>query len=81
MQIVVTNPDALAVARREVDAELDTPAKRMRHVAGMYGHRLWASPGTFTASDVDFMAEPFSTDERMRASWACYQLIQGRPTR
>jgi pimeloyl-ACP methyl ester carboxylesterase len=63
----------------ELAAELDTPAKRMRHVAGMYGHRLWASPGTFTASDVDFMAEPFSTDERMRASWACYQLMQGRP--
>jgi pimeloyl-ACP methyl ester carboxylesterase len=63
----------------ELAAELDTPAKRMRHVAGMYGHRLWASPGTFTAADVDFMAEPFSSDERMRASWACYQLMHGRP--
>jgi pimeloyl-ACP methyl ester carboxylesterase len=65
-------PDALA-------AELDTPAKRRRHIAGMYGHRLWASPGTFTAADVDFMAEPFSTEERMRAGWACYQLLHGRP--
>jgi pimeloyl-ACP methyl ester carboxylesterase len=65
-------PDALA-------AELDTEDKRRRHVAGMYGHRLWASPGTFTSPDVDFMTEPFATEERMRASWACYQLQYGRP--
>ena len=26
----------------------------------MYGHRLWASPGTFTPADVDFMTEPFA---------------------
>ena len=65
-------PDVLA-------AELDTEAKRRRHIAGMYGHRLWASPGTFAAADVEFMTEPFSTDERMRASWACYQLQHGRP--
>ncbi len=45
----------------------------------MYGHRLWASPGTFTADDADFMTEPFSTEERMRAGWACYQLMHGRP--
>ena len=30
----------------ELAAELDTPAKRRRYVAGMYGHRLWASPGS-----------------------------------
>ena len=63
----------------ELAAELDTPAKRRRYVAGMYGHRLWASPGTFTAADVDFMTEPFATDERMRAGWAAYQLAHGRP--
>ncbi len=64
-------PDDLA-------AELDTPAKRRRYVAGMYGHRLWASPGTFAAADVDFMTEPFSTEERLRAGWAAYQLQYGR---
>jgi pimeloyl-ACP methyl ester carboxylesterase len=64
-------PDALA-------AELDTPAKRRRYIAGMYGHRLWASPGTFTEADVDFMTEPFATEERMRAGWAAYQLAHGR---
>ncbi len=49
-----------------------------RYIAGMYGHRLWASPGTFTAADVDFMTEPFATEERIRAGWAAYQLAHGR---
>ena len=62
----------------ELAAELDTPAKRRRYIAGMYGHRLWASPGTFTAADVDFMTEPFATEERIRAGWAAYQLAHGR---
>ncbi len=39
---------------------------------------MWASPGTFTAADAEFMAEPFSTEERMRGGWACYQLMHGR---
>jgi pimeloyl-ACP methyl ester carboxylesterase len=63
----------------ELAAELDTVAKRRRYIADFYGHRLWASPGTFSAADVDFMTEPFSTEERMRAGWACYQLMNGRP--
>src|SRR4051812_21054837 len=63
----------------ELAAELDTPAKRRRYVAGMYCHRMWASPGTFSATDVDFMTEPFATEDRMRAGWAAYQLAHGRP--
>ncbi|CAN5308271.1 alpha/beta fold hydrolase [soil metagenome] len=63
----------------ELAAELDTPAKRRRYIGEMYGHRLWASPGTFTAADVDFMTEPFVSDARLRASWAPYQLAYGRP--
>jgi pimeloyl-ACP methyl ester carboxylesterase len=59
-------------------AELDTPAKRRRYIAGMYGHRLWASPDSFTPDEVDFMTEPFSTEERLRAGWAAYQLAHGR---
>ncbi len=62
----------------ELAADLDTPAKRRRYITEFYGHRLWASPGTFTAADAEFMAEPFSTEERMRGGWACYQLMQGR---
>ena len=63
----------------ELAAELDTPEKRRRYIGEMYGHRLWASPGTFSADDVDFMTEPFAMDERIRASWAVYQLAYGRP--
>lgn len=62
----------------ELAAELDTPAKRRRYIGDMYGHRLWASPGTFSSDDVDFMTEPFSTEERLRAAWAVYQLAHGR---
>ena len=62
----------------ELAAELDTPDKRRRYVAEMYGHRLWASPGTFTAADVDFMTEPFADGDRLRAGWAVYELAYGR---
>ncbi len=64
-------PDALA-------ADLDTVDKRRRYIGEMYGHRLWASPGTFSSTDVDFMTEPFGSEERLRAGWAVYQLAHGR---
>jgi pimeloyl-ACP methyl ester carboxylesterase len=62
----------------ELADELDTPGKRRRYVGDMYGHRLWASPGTFSAEDVAFMTEPFADIERLRAGWAVYQLAHGR---
>ena len=62
----------------ELAAELDTPDKRRRYVGDMYGHRLWASPGTFDAEAVAFMTEPFGTEARLRAGWAVYQLAHGR---
>ncbi len=64
-------PDVLA-------AELATPALRRAWIAAMYGARLWASPGTFSESDIDFMTEPWATEERLRAGWAVYQLAHGR---
>jgi pimeloyl-ACP methyl ester carboxylesterase len=64
-------PDALL-------AELDTPARRRRWVGDMYGHRLWAAPGSFEPSDIDFMTEPFGDREKLRASWAIYQLESGQ---
>ena len=64
-------PDALM-------AELTTPAARRSWVAAMYGPRLWASPGTFTGADIDFMTEPFGDEARLRAGWAVYQLGHGR---
>lgn len=64
-------PEALA-------AELNTPALRRAWIAAMYGPRLWASPGTFTDADIDFMTEPWAEEARLRAGWAVYQLGHGR---
>ena len=62
----------------ELAAELDTVTKRRRYIGEMYGHRLWASPGTFTVADIDFMTEPFADESRLRAGWAVYQLAYER---
>ena len=64
-------PDVLA-------AELNSPALRRAWVAAMYGPRLWASPGTFSDADIDFMTEPWADEARLRAGWAVYQLGFGR---
>jgi pimeloyl-ACP methyl ester carboxylesterase len=61
-----TDADGLA-------AELDTPEKRRAWVAGMYGHRFWAAPGSFTREDVEFMTEPFGDADSFRASIALYE--------
>ena len=63
----------------ELAAMLATPEARRQWIAAMYTSRLWASPGTFTAEQVDFMSEPFADEDRLRASWAPYQLAHGRP--
>jgi pimeloyl-ACP methyl ester carboxylesterase len=54
-------------------AELDTPERRQAYVADMYGHRLWAAPGTFTPEDVAFMTEPYGDAAKLRASWGVYE--------
>jgi acetyl esterase/lipase len=64
-------PDALA-------AELSTAALRRHWVASMYRERLWASPGTFSEADIDFMTEPWADEARLRAGWAVYQMAHGR---
>lgn len=61
-------------------AELDTPGKRRRYVAQMYGPRFWAAPGAFRREDVDFMTEPFGDAERFRASIANYEYAGGPRT-
>jgi pimeloyl-ACP methyl ester carboxylesterase len=45
----------------------------------MYTSRLWASPGSFTPAEIEFMTEPFASEARLRAGWAVYQLMHGRP--
>lgn len=63
----------------ELAAMLATPEARRQWIAAMYTSRLWASPGTFTREQVDFMTEPFADEAHLRASWAPYQLAHGRP--
>ena len=58
-------------------AELDTPAKRRRYVEQFYGSRFWASPGTFTAEDAAFMAEPFGDVAKLRAGFGNYESVMG----
>jgi pimeloyl-ACP methyl ester carboxylesterase len=65
-----TDADALA-------AELRTPAERRRYVAQFYGSRFWASPGSFTREDVDFMTEPFADADRLRAGFGNYESAFG----
>jgi pimeloyl-ACP methyl ester carboxylesterase len=58
-------------------AELDTPEKRQRYVAEMYGPRFWAAPGAFSHDDVAFHAEPFGNADSFRASIANYEYAGG----
>ncbi len=62
----------------ELCAEMDTPEKRRRYIGGMYGHRFWASPGSFGADDVDFMTEPFADADSFRAAMTIYEYGFGR---
>ena len=66
-----TDADGLA-------AELDTPARRRAYIADFYGHRFWAAPGTFSATDVSFMTEPFADGDKLRASFANYEYAMGK---
>lgn len=58
-------------------AELDSAEKRIRYVAGFYGHRFWATPGAFSDDDVALMAEPFADPEKLRASFGNYESALG----
>ncbi len=64
---------------RETISELDSPARRRRYVRDFYEHRAWASPYSFTESDIDFMTEPFANEASLLASWAPYQQAFDRP--
>ena len=65
---------------READAlaaELDTPSAAAARSAEFYGHRFWATPGSFSREQVDFMTEPFADAERLRAGWGNYESALG----
>ncbi len=61
-----------------VAGELDTPDKRRRYIAGFYGPRFWAAPGTFDADSAQFMAEPFGDEVAFRCSIAIYESALGK---
>ena len=71
-QLQGARPDELA-------AMLPTDAARRQWIAAMYTSRLWASPGTFTPAEVDFMTEPFADERTCARRWSPYQLAHGRP--
>lgn len=61
-------------------AELDTPQRRRSYIGQFYGPRLWCAPGSFTAEEVRFMAEPFVDAEKLRASFGLYEVATGNRT-
>jgi pimeloyl-ACP methyl ester carboxylesterase len=61
-------------------AELDTPERRRRYVAEMYGPRFWAGPGGFDREAIEFNVEPFGDADRFRASIALYEYAGGART-
>lgn len=61
-----TDADALA-------GELRSEAERRRYIAGFYGSRFWAHPGSFAPEDVDFMTEPFGDPAKLRAGFGGYE--------
>lgn len=58
--------------------ELATPALRRAYVAGMYTHRLWAQPGSFSREDVGWHTEPFADRDRLRAAYGVYEVAYGK---
>jgi pimeloyl-ACP methyl ester carboxylesterase len=58
-------------------AELATPQQRRRYVGEFYGHRFWATPGSFSAEEVEFMTAPFADAQRLRAGWGNYESALG----
>ncbi|GAA2372066.1 alpha/beta fold hydrolase [Nonomuraea africana] len=61
----------------ELVAELDTPERRRRYIAEFFGHRMWCPPGAFSEADLDLLTEPYADADRLRASFADYEVVMG----
>jgi pimeloyl-ACP methyl ester carboxylesterase len=61
----------------ELAAELDSAEKRRRYIAQFYGSRFWAAPGSFDRDATDFMTEPFTDPDKLRASFGVYESAVG----
>lgn len=65
----------------ELVAELDTPERRRRYIGEFFGHRMWCPPNAFSAADIELLTEPYADADRLRASFADYEVVMGtRPT-
>ncbi|MFI7272515.1 alpha/beta fold hydrolase [Streptomyces sp. NPDC049879] len=61
----------------ELVAELDTPERRRRYIAEFFGHRMWCPPDAFGADDLAVLTEPYADADRLRASFADYEVVMG----
>jgi pimeloyl-ACP methyl ester carboxylesterase len=61
----------------ELIEELPSRESRLEYVASFYRDRGWAGQEGFTVEEARFMAEPFADRERLRTSWAPYEVAMG----
>jgi pimeloyl-ACP methyl ester carboxylesterase len=61
----------------ELMAELNTPDRRRRYIAEFFGHRMWCPPGAFDEADLAVLTEPYADADRLRASFADYEVVMG----
>lgn len=61
----------------ELVAELATPEQRRRYIGEFYGHRMWCPPDAFDEDDLSFLTEPYGDADRLRASFADYEIVMG----
>ncbi|APU16487.1 MULTISPECIES: alpha/beta fold hydrolase [Actinoalloteichus] len=61
----------------ELVAELNTPERRRRYIAEFFGHRMWCPPNAFGEADLALLTEPYADADRLRASFADYEVVMG----
>ncbi|ASO21697.1 pimeloyl-ACP methyl ester carboxylesterase [Actinoalloteichus hoggarensis] len=61
----------------ELVAELNTPERRQRYIAEFFGHRMWCPPDAFDEADLALLTEPYADADRLRASFADYEVVMG----
>jgi pimeloyl-ACP methyl ester carboxylesterase len=61
----------------ELVAELATPEQRRRYIGEFFGHRMWCPPGAFDEDDLAFLTAPYADADRLRASFADYEVVAG----
>ena len=57
--------------------ELNTPERRRRYIGEFFGHRMWCPPNAFSEADIALLTEPYADSDRLRASFADYEVVKG----